>query len=204
VGVDHPESSLVQRRRGAIKEEESRQAEYDAKRRNENRRGFLTWRLGDLAAHLSPFAPTHEDYSSHGLTITEGVTIVKPMLNNAAVDRVFHALGEPVRRALVERLSAGPTSVSDLAQPFDLTLAAIVQHLQILEESGVVRSEKVGRVRTCRLAPDGLRVAERWISERRALWERRFDRLGHLLEEEDRPLESRTQKASKANKRKKP
>ncbi len=113
------------------------------------------------------------------------VPIVKSMLNNAAVDRVFHALGEPVRRALVERLSAGPMSVSDFAQPFGVTLAAIVQHLQVLEESGIVRSEKVGRVRTCRLNPEGLRLAERWISERRALWERRFDRLGELLEEED-------------------
>src|SRR5580698_6054765 len=107
------------------------------------------------------------------------------MLNNAAVDRVFHALAEPMRRALVERLSAGPMSVSDLAEPFGVTLAAIVQHLQVLEESGVVRSEKVGRVRTCRLDPDGLKLAERWIAERRTLWERRFDRLGDLLAEDD-------------------
>jgi len=123
------------------------------------------------------------------------------MLNNAAVDRVFHALGEPVRRALVERLSSGPTTVSDLAAPFGVTLAAIVQHLQVLEESGIIHSEKVGRVRTCRLAPDGLRVAERWISERRALWERRFDRLGELLEEDDRTHESQ---ARRRKKRKKP
>ena len=107
------------------------------------------------------------------------------MLNNAAVDRVFHALAEPMRRELVERLSSGPMSVSDLAQPFRITLAAIVQHIQVLEESGIVRSEKVGRVRTCRLEPEGLKVAERWISERRSLWERRFDRLGELLDEED-------------------
>ena len=105
------------------------------------------------------------------------------MLNNAAVGRVFHALAEPMRRSLVERLSAGPMSVSDLAQPFDVTLAAIVQHLQVLEESGVVRSEKVGRVRTCRLEPDGLKLAERWITERRMLWECRLDRLGDLLAE---------------------
>jgi DNA-binding transcriptional ArsR family regulator len=109
------------------------------------------------------------------------------MLNNAAVDRVFHALAEPTRRALVERLSAGPASVSDLAQPFDLTLAAIVQHLQVLEESGVVRTEKVGRVRTCRIQPRGLNVAERWLGERRALWERRFDRLGEVLADDDKP-----------------
>jgi DNA-binding transcriptional ArsR family regulator len=125
------------------------------------------------------------------------------MLNNAAVDRVFHALGEPTRRALVERLSAGPMSVSDLAQPFDVTLAAIVQHLQVLEESGVVQSEKVGRVRTCRLDPDGLRLAERWIAERRSLWERRLDRLGDLLAEAEQPKPSSSGK-NKNKKRKKP
>jgi DNA-binding transcriptional ArsR family regulator len=121
------------------------------------------------------------------------------MLNNAAVDRVFHALAEPMRRALVERLSGGPLSVSDLAQPFDVTLAAIVQHLQVLEESGIVRSEKVGRVRTCCLEPEGLKLAERWISERRSLWERRLDRLGELLSEDDQPKPS-----PKTKKRKKP
>jgi len=103
------------------------------------------------------------------------------MPNTAAVDRVFHALAEPVRRALVERLSAGPRSVSDLAEPFDVTLAAIVQHLQVLEESGIVRSEKTGRVRTCRLDPDGLKLAERWISERRTR-QRRVDRPGEPVE----------------------
>jgi DNA-binding transcriptional ArsR family regulator len=125
------------------------------------------------------------------------------MLNNAGVDRVFHALAEPMRRALVERLSAGPMSVSDLAQPFDVTLAAIVQHLQVLEESGVVQSEKVGRVRTCRLDPDGLRLAERWIAERRSLWERRLDRLGDLLAEAEQPKPSSSGK-NKNKKRKKP
>ncbi len=122
------------------------------------------------------------------------------MLNNVAVDRVFHALGEPTRRSLVERLSAGPMSVSDLARPFGVTLAAIVQHLHVLEESGVVRSEKVGRVRTCRLEPDGLRLAERWLTERRALWERRLDRLGALLAEDDKS----TLSVTKPKKRKKP
>jgi DNA-binding transcriptional ArsR family regulator len=120
------------------------------------------------------------------------------MLNNVAVDRVFHALAAPMRRALVERLSAGPMSVSDLAQPFDVTLAAIVQHLQVLEESGIVRSEKVGRVRTCRLEPEGLKVAERWIAQRRSLWERRLDRLGDLLVEDETP------KPTSPKKRKKP
>ena len=88
-------------------------------------------------------------------------------------------------------------SVSDLAQPFGVTLAAIVQHLQVLEESGVVRTEKVGRVRTCRIEPRGLSVAERWLSERRALWERRLDRLGALLAEDDSPKPSPPRKQRK-------
>src|SRR5580693_6992824 len=103
------------------------------------------------------------------------------MLNNGAIDRVFHALAEPTRRAIMERLTSGPSTVSDLARPFDMTLAAIVQHLQVLEDSGVIRTEKVGRVRTCRIEPKGLRVAEAWIAERRTLWEQRLDRLGDFL-----------------------
>ena len=103
-----------------------------------------------------------------------------------AVDRVFHALGDPTRRAIVEKLSAGSVSVSRLAKPLDMTLAAVVQHLQVLEASGLVQTEKVGRVRTCRIEPKGFSVAERWINERRSLWERRFDRLGELLGESDR------------------
>jgi DNA-binding transcriptional ArsR family regulator len=102
---------------------------------------------------------------------------------SAAVDRVFHALGDPTRRAIVERLSAGPVSVSRLAKPLDITLAAVVQHLQILEASGLVQTQKVGRVRTCRIATKGLSVVERWVNERRSLWERRFDRLGKFLAE---------------------
>ncbi len=102
-----------------------------------------------------------------------------------AVDRVFHALGDPTRRAIVEKLSAGPISVSHLAKPLDITLAAVVQHLQVLEASGLVQTEKIGRVRTCRIEPKGFSVAERWINDRRSLWERRFDRLGKLLGEQD-------------------
>ena len=105
------------------------------------------------------------------------------MLNNAEIERVFHALGDPTRRAIVDRLSRGPATVSDLARPFSVTLAAVVQHVQVLEESGIVRSEKVGRVRTCHIEGQGLALAERWISERRTAWERRFDRLGAILEE---------------------
>ena len=83
----------------------------------------------------------------------------------------------------MERLSSGPTNVSDLAAPFDMTLAAVVQHLQVLEESGLVRTEKAGRVRTCQLEPAGLSVAEKWIADRRSVWERRLDRLGKLLDD---------------------
>lgn len=100
-------------------------------------------------------------------------------------DRVFHALGDATRRAILEKLSEGPISVSRLAKPFDMTLAAVVQHLQVLAESGLVHTEKVGRVRSCRLEPAGLSVAERWISDRRTIWERRLDRLGDLLAEPD-------------------
>jgi len=101
------------------------------------------------------------------------------------IDRVFHALGDPSRRAIVEKLSEGPLSVSRLAEPLDITLAAGVQHLQVLEESGLVQTEKVGRVRTCRIETAGLSAAEKWIGDRRSMWERRFDRLGELLAEPD-------------------
>jgi DNA-binding transcriptional ArsR family regulator len=101
------------------------------------------------------------------------------------VNRVFHALGDPTRRAMVEKLSEGPISVSRLAEPFDMTLTAVVQHLQVLEESGLVHTEKIGRVRTCRIETAGLSVLEEWIQDRRSLWEKRLDRLGDLLAESD-------------------
>jgi DNA-binding transcriptional ArsR family regulator len=97
------------------------------------------------------------------------------------IDRIFHALGDPTRRALMEKLSQGPISVSHLAEPLDITLAAVVQHLQVLEESGLVQTEKLGRVRTCRIDPAGLSAAEKWLGDRRSTWERRLDRLGDLL-----------------------
>lgn len=104
------------------------------------------------------------------------------MLNHEpALDRVFHALADPSRRAMVDRLARGPASVSELAEPFDMTLAAVVQHLKVLEDSGVVRTAKVGRVRTCRIEPAALTSAEQWITKRKALWERRLDRLGEVL-----------------------
>ena len=101
------------------------------------------------------------------------------------VDRVFHALGDPTRRAIVEKLSEGPLSVSRLAAPLDITLTAVVQHLQVLEESGLVHTEKAGRVRTCRIETAGLSALEQWIRDRRSMWERRLDRLGDLLAKSD-------------------
>src|SRR3954447_15869842 len=101
--------------------------------------------------------------------------------SEVSVDLVFHALGDPTRRAILDQLSEGPRSVSRLAGPLDITLTAVVQHLQVLEESGLVHTEKVGRVRTCRLATAGFAVLEQWIHDRRSIWERRLDRLGELL-----------------------
>lgn len=98
---------------------------------------------------------------------------------------------------MVERLSRGPVSTSQLAEPLSVSLAAVVQHLQVLEECGIVRTQKVGRVRTCSIAPEGLMVAEQWISERKALWERRMDRLGDLLAEEEESSAAPTRKKRK-------
>jgi DNA-binding transcriptional ArsR family regulator len=100
-----------------------------------------------------------------------------------SLDRVFQALADPSRRSMVERLSRGPASVSELARPLEMSLAAVVQHVQVLEASGLVRSRKVGRVRTCQCEPTALRSAEQWITRHRTTWERRFDRLGELLAE---------------------
>lgn len=100
-----------------------------------------------------------------------------------SLDLVFQALADPTRRAMVERLTLGPASVSALAEPLSMSLPAVMQHLQVLEASGLVRSEKVGRVRTCRVEPAALRTAEEWISERRTSWERKLDRLGEFLAE---------------------
>lgn len=106
------------------------------------------------------------------------------MLNQAAdLDRVFQALADPGRRVMVERLSRGPASVSELGKPLAISLAAVVQHVQVLEASGLVRSQKVGRTRTCSINPTALRSAESWIAERRTLIERRLDRLGDYLAE---------------------
>jgi DNA-binding transcriptional ArsR family regulator len=100
----------------------------------------------------------------------------------AVLDRAFQALADPTRRAIVAALSEGPASVSALAAPLEMSLPAVVQHLDVLRESGLVSSEKVGRVRTCRLEPAPMREVERWIARHRQAWEGRLDRLGDVLE----------------------
>jgi DNA-binding transcriptional ArsR family regulator len=116
------------------------------------------------------------------LTIDARGGILKHVLNDVAdLDRVFHALADPGRRLMLERLGRGPASVSELGRPLSMSLAAVVQHVQILEASGLVRTRKVGRTRTCSLDPVTLRSAEHWLSERRTLVERRLDKLGEYL-----------------------
>jgi len=100
-----------------------------------------------------------------------------------SLDLVFQALADPSRRVIVERLARGPASVSELAQPLEMALPSVLQHLQLLETSGLVRSAKAGRVRTCRINSTALDQAERWISRRRSAMERAFDRLGDFLKE---------------------
>ena len=108
------------------------------------------------------------------------------MLNySAPLDRAFQALADPTRRAMVERLTHGPASVSELKRPLEMSLPAVMQHLAVLETSGLVISEKAGRVRTCRINPPALAEAERWIAERRLEWERRLDRFGEYLKSLD-------------------
>jgi DNA-binding transcriptional ArsR family regulator len=99
-------------------------------------------------------------------------------------ERVFNALGDPTRRAIVEKLSRGPSTVSRLAEPLGVTITAVRQHLDVLEACGLVRTEKIGRVRTCSFETKGLAVLETWISEQRNHWSSALDRLGDLLEEE--------------------
>ena len=101
------------------------------------------------------------------------------------IDRLFHALGDPTRRAMLDLLSRGPISVTGLAEPLGITLTAIGQHLQILEDCELVRTEKVGRVRTCRIEPAGFTQLEKWIKDHRTHWEVSLDRLGKFLAEED-------------------
>ena len=101
----------------------------------------------------------------------------------ATADQVLQALGDPTRRVIVKKLSNGPLSVSQLATPLAITVTAVAQHLQVLEQSGLVRTEKVGRVRICRIETSGFTTLEKWIGDCRSLWQRRLDRLGDLLSE---------------------
>jgi len=106
------------------------------------------------------------------------------------LDKTFAALADPARRAMVERLTQGPATVSDLARPLPMSLAGAMLHLKVLEESGLVTSAKVGRVRTCQVNPVMLSQAERWVADRRAMWERNLDRLGAFMDAtkpEDQP-----------------
>jgi DNA-binding transcriptional ArsR family regulator len=113
------------------------------------------------------------------------------MVQSAVADDVFYALSNSTRRSVLVQLSAGPATVSELAAPFDMKLPSFVQHLSVLERSRLVTSEKRGRVRTYEIAPEGLNVAEDWLTERRRLWESRFDRFDEyvqqLKEKESRP-----------------
>jgi DNA-binding transcriptional ArsR family regulator len=102
-------------------------------------------------------------------------------MNEAQVDATFRALGDPTRRAVVQRLCLGPASMTELSQPFPITLPTFSKHLGVLEECGLVRSQKVGRVRTYRLVPKRLEQAEGWLSQQRRLWERRLDQLDDYL-----------------------
>jgi DNA-binding transcriptional ArsR family regulator len=102
------------------------------------------------------------------------------------IDRLFHALGDPTRRGILDRLVNGPLSVSHLAEPLGISLTAVMQHLRLLEEARLVETEKAGRVRTCRLEPAGFRALEQWVRDHRTAWERKLDRLAGSLAEEDR------------------
>ena len=106
------------------------------------------------------------------------------MLNQqTSLDLMFQALADPTRRAMIDRLSRGPASVSELAKPFAMSLPAVVQHLAALENSGLVSSQKLGRVRTVQIEPEALSLAEQWINDRRTMWGKRLDRLGDFLAE---------------------
>ena len=107
---------------------------------------------------------------------------------------LFTALADPTRRTIVDRLSLGPASVSELARPLSMSLPAVVQHLHVLEDSGLVCSEKVGRVRTCRIEPAALRRTEDWVAKRRRSWEKRFDRLDDFLVEDGSKRQRRSKK----------
>jgi len=144
-------------------------------------------RLCGEASHAAS-SPDAAAYLSEDLTILAEPAIVRPVLNQSTpidqgIDHLLHALADPTRRRIVERLGVGPASVTTLAAPLPMSLPAVVQHLAVLERSGLVASEKVGRVRTCRLDIERLETVQDWIADRRRTWERRLDRLGDVLKE---------------------
>ncbi|HZY48321.1 MAG TPA: metalloregulator ArsR/SmtB family transcription factor [Devosia sp.] len=110
--------------------------------------------------------------------------MIEPAAN---LDRMFEALADPTRRLMVERLSRGPASVSELAAPLPMSLPAVVQHLHVLEDSGLIRTQKVGRTRTCMIDTSALSQVEQWINDRRTGWEKRLDRLGAFLDADRKP-----------------
>ena len=109
--------------------------------------------------------------------------MVSEMVHAAVADEVFHALSNPTRRKVLERLSLGPATVSELAAPFDMQLPSFVQHLSVLEQSRLVKSKKRGRVRTYEFAPERFRVVESWLAERRRMWEARLDRFDQYVKQ---------------------
>jgi DNA-binding transcriptional ArsR family regulator len=115
----------------------------------------------------------------------------------ADVDQLLHALADPTRRRIVERLGQGPATVTELAAPLPMSLPAVLQHLGVLTQSGVVTTQKAGRVRTCRLDPAGLDVIDGWIAERRRGWERRLDRLGDVLAADPAPPSGTTEETTR-------
>ncbi len=117
-----------------------------------------------------------------GLLDAHGSGLILKYMLNYQLDQTFAALADPTRRAMVERLVTGPATVSELAAPLPMSLPAVMLHLKVLEKSGLVQSEKAGRVRTCRIEPRMLSQAENWVADRRAMWERSLDRLGAFLD----------------------
>ena len=114
--------------------------------------------------------------------------------HSSQLNSIFHALADPTRRAIVEQLGAGPQSVSAIARPLDMTLAAVVQHVQLLEECHLISTLKQGRVRTCQIRPETLKTLEGWLNQRRLQWQQHFDRLAAVLDEEARKPKPRTRK----------
>jgi DNA-binding transcriptional ArsR family regulator len=129
------------------------------------------------------------------LTYVSSCCILRFVPNQSVeLDRVFQALADPTRRAVLQRLSSGTAPVTQLAEPFDMALPSFLQHLKVLESSGLVRSEKSGRIRTYQISPEPLKVAEGWMSEQRALWDRRLDRLDRYLEDLKPPINPKRKK----------